>query len=280
MACPAPKRVLSIQSEVVHGYVGNTAVRFVLQRLGVEVLALPTVLFSNHPGHGGFRGRATAPEDLRALLEGLDERGFLDRIDAVLSGYLGIPEHADIVRDAVVLLKRKRPGTLYMLDPVFGDDSGPYARPGVAEAMGRDLLPLADIVTPNRFELATLAGRPVATETDAIAAARALDRPLVLATSVPCNDGRIGTAAVTASQAWIARTARIDNPPNGIGDLLAALFLADRLTGADLPTALGHSAGIIDRLIAASPASKDVRLVEAQAALAMGESLTVFPVLP
>ena len=101
MSVPRPPRVLSIQSEVAAGHVGNGAARFALQRLGVDVLALPTVLFSNHPGHGGFAGRAIPAQDLKDMLDGLAAGGFLDGVDAVLSGYLGAPEQAEIVREAV-----------------------------------------------------------------------------------------------------------------------------------------------------------------------------------
>ncbi len=267
MTIPRPPRILSIQSEVVHGHVGNAAARFALQRIGVDVLALPTVLLSNHPGHGGFRGRVTPPEELDALLAGLAERGFLEGVDAVLSGYLGAPEQAEFVRQAVLAAKRRNPGTLYLLDPVFGDDGGAYARPGVAEAMAKHLLPLADIVTPNRFELASLTSRRIDDADAAVSAARLLGRPLVLATSVPGSAGTIGTAAVTAGEAWIATARRAAHAPSGTGDLLAALFLGWRLKAAGIPEALGRSAGAVTALIAASGTAKDLALVAGQAAL-------------
>ena len=248
-----PPCVLSIQSEVVYGHVGNGAARFALQRLGVDVLALPTVLFSNHPGHGGVRGRATPAGELAALLEGLAERGFLDGIDAVLSGYLGDPEQAGVVRDAVVRVKRLNPKALYLLDPVFGDEGGAYARPGVAEAMARHLLPLADIVTPNRFELASLTSRRIENEADAAAAARLLGRPWVAATSIPV-DGLIGTLLVSArtETAALIHGERIDHAVSGTGDLFAALLLGRLVRGETFGKAAQRAIESVTALIAAA----------------------------
>ncbi|MFT3810712.1 MAG: pyridoxal kinase [Micropepsaceae bacterium] len=266
---PRP-RVLSIQSEVAFGHVGNSAARFALQRLGVDVMALPTVLFSNHPGHNGMKGQPVAPGLLDDLLTGLDERGFLDGVDAVISGYLGDPAQAEIVRRAVTVVKGRNPGALYLLDPVFGDEGGAYAKPGIAEAMARQLLPLADIVTPNRFELASLTSQKVETAPDAAAAARLLGRPLVLATSAPAAvPDRIGTMAVTAGEAFLVTTARVEHPPSGTGDLLASLFLGRRLKGADIADALSASVASVDHMIRAAKAGdlSEMPLVAEQKAL-------------
>ncbi len=268
------KRVLSIQSEVAAGHVGNSAARFVLQRMGIDVVALPTVLFSNHPGHGGFRGQAIPAVDLAGLIEGLDERGFLAGVDAVISGYLGSAEQAGIVADAVRLVKRQNGDVLYLLDPVFGDDSGAYARPGVADAMRQDLLPLSDIVAPNRFELASLSGRAVIDDRSAVAAARSLGRTLVLATSIPCGEA-IGTAVVTAQTAFLASAPRLASAPSGTGDTLAAMFLGRLLQGCDPEAALGLAASAIDRLISNSARRKDIALVRHQAMLTAEDRLPV-----
>src|SRR6185436_14130055 len=168
---PEPRRaILSIQSDVVHGHVGNGAARFALQRLGIEVWALPTVLLSNHPGHPKFRGETTPPAQLRALVAGLAENGWLSRCVGIISGYLGAADQAAVVAEAVAQVKQANPSAHYLCDPVFGDDDGAYAKPGVAEAMARHLVPLADIVAPNRFELASLTARPVQSASDAVAA--------------------------------------------------------------------------------------------------------------
>jgi pyridoxine kinase len=268
-------RILSIQSDVVFGHVGNSAARFALQRSGIDVLALPTVLFSNHPGHGGRRGEATPATTLDDLLTGLEERGFLDEVDAVISGYLGDPAQAALVRRAVTMVKTRNAKALYLLDPVFGDDGGAYAKPGIAEAMARELLPLADIVTPNRFELASLTSRKIETAADAAAAARLLGRPLVLATSTPAADGRIGTMAVTADEAFLVTTPRIENPPSGTGDLLASLFLGWRLRDADIADALDASVAAVAHMIRAAKAGgfSEMPLVAEQQALIAPEVL-------
>lgn len=271
---PRP-RVLSIQSEVAFGHVGNSAARFALQRLGVDVMALPTVQFSNHPGHKGMKGAAVDPALLADLVTGLEERGFLEGVDGVISGYLGAAEQAASVARAVRAVKGRNPAAIYLLDPVFGDEGGAYARPGVAEAMARELLPLADIVTPNRFELASLTSRRIETAADAAAAARLLGRPLVLATSTPVGDGRIGTMAVTADAAFLVSTERVEAPPSGTGDLLAALFLGWRLKGADISDAMDSGVAAVAHMIRAAKVGgfSEMPLVAEQAALSNPEIL-------
>jgi pyridoxine kinase len=246
MSAPA---ILSIQSEVVYGHVGHGAARFALQKMGFEVLALPAVLLSNHPGHGGAAGEAIPAAALKTLLAGLAQRGFLDGVAGVLSGYLGAAEQAAVVAEAVQEVKRRNRTALYLCDPVFGDDDGAYARPGVAEAMARRLVPMADIVAPNRFELASLTARQVADGPSARAAAAALGRPEVLATSVPGAAGEIGTLACQGPRAWSAGGPRRENPPHGTGDLLAALYLGLRAQGLTPPEALGRAAAPVHALI-------------------------------
>lgn len=266
--------VLSIQSEVVAGHVGNSAARFALQRLGHDVLALPTVLFSNHPGHGGFSGRAVPPDDLAALVEGLAARGFLGRVRAVVTGYLGQAGQAEVAADAIRRVRRVNPAALVLVDPVFGDEGGAYAAPGVAEAIARQLLPLADIVMPNRFELASLTARQPADPQGAVAAARLLGRPLVVATSIP-DGGMLATLAVTPGEAWIVRVPRQPVAPSGTGDLIAALFLGHRLDGAAVPEALARAAATVDVMIRAAGEAKDMPLVGAQAAITAPPALAV-----
>lgn len=261
--------LLSIQSEVVYGHVGNGAARFALQRLGFEVLALPTVLFSNHPGHGRLKGRAIAGGELRGLLDGLDGLGILRHCGAVLSGYLGAPAQAALVRDAVMRVRKANPKAIFACDPVFGDEGGVYARPGVDKAMARDLVPIADIATPNRFELAALAHMRVTDEASAVVAAHRLARPLVVATSIPVGKKTLATMAITPRAAWTCRVARRAHAPHGTGDLLSALFLAHRLKGAAIPVALEKAASGVDALIRAAARHKtnEMPLIAAQDAL-------------
>jgi pyridoxine kinase len=243
--------ILSIQSDVVFGHVGNAAARFALSRLGHEVWAVPTVLLSSHAGYRTVTGDTMSADLLGRLVGGLHANGWLAGCDAVLSGYLGHADHAGVVADAVRRVKAGNPRALYCLDPVFGDGGRAYARPGVAEGMARTLMPLADIITPNGFELSSLASVPVREPADAVVAARRLGRPVVLATSVPAGEGRIGTLMVTADEAWLATTALLEHPPHGPGDLMAALFLGHRLVGATLQDALALATGSVFSILAA-----------------------------
>jgi pyridoxine kinase len=261
--------ILSIQSDVVYGHVGNAAARFALQRLGHEVWAVPTVILSSHAGYPLVAGEAMSADLLRQLVDGLDANHWLDQCDAVLSGYLGHADQAGVVADTVRRVKACSPKAIYCLDPVFGDAGRAYAKKGVAEAMARDLLPLADIVTPNVFELSSLTSVPIRDANDAKLAARRLGRPLVVATSVPAAGGRIGTLAVTQDEAWLALTPLLKNAPHGSGDLLAALFLGRRLMGQSLRDALFESAASVFHILSQSVAarSQELLLIENQSAL-------------
>ncbi len=262
-----PRCILSIQSEVVRGHVGNSGARFALQRLGLDVWAVPTVLLSNHPGHGRFRGEAITAASIASLIDGLDAHGWLARCDGVISGYLGAADQARAVADAVRQVKAQSPRAVYLCDPVFGDDEGAYARPGVAEAMARELVPLADIVTPNRFELASLTSKKIETVADAVAAARALGKAETVVTSVSFCLERIGTVAVAGDGAWAVSAPRIASVPNGSGDLLAALYLAARIAGRDVAAALSAACSAVDGVLRASAGGDELRLVAAQAEL-------------
>jgi pyridoxine kinase len=261
--------VLSIQSEVVYGHVGQGAARFALQRLGFEVLALPTVLLSNHPGHGAPTGETIPAAKLGALLAGLAERGVFKDTVAVLSGYLGAADHAAVVAEAVDRVRQDNPSALFLCDPVFGDDLGAYGKLGVAEAIARELIPIADIVTPNRFEFVSLTARQIHDPHSAILAARALGRPETVVTSVPCGPNQICAAAATKGDAWIAGGALLSGVPNGTGDLLSALYLGWRLKGHDVPVALGRATAAVHALAQAASTRglKELPLVALQDAL-------------
>ena len=267
--------VLSIQSRVVHGHVGNSAAGPVLQRLGHEVWALDTVTFSNHPAHGGWRGRIVPPAELAELLAGLAERGLLERCDAVLSGYLGDPGTARVVEDAVARVRAANPGALYACDPVIGEvGRGVYVRPGLPEAFRDTLVPRADLVTPNPFELAYLAGGPVGTLAEARAAAgrlRARGPGVVVATGLRLAEtpDRITVLAVSAGGAWRASVPERRAPAWGAGDTFAALFLAVYLRDRDVAAALGHAMAALDAVLLATEAARapELALILAQDAL-------------
>jgi pyridoxine kinase len=255
--------VLSIQSEVVHGHVGNRAARFALERLGHAAWTIPTILLSSHAGYARVEGEATNAGLMRRLVDGLDGNGWLRACDAVLSGYLGHADQADVVSDAVRRVKAANPRAIYCLDPVFGDAGRAYAKPGVADAMAQALLPLADIVTPNVFELSSLTGVAIHNPEDAQDAARKLSRPIVVATSVPAAD-RIGALAVEGADAWLAATPRLDSAPHGAGDLFAALFLAAKLSGHALPDALARATASVFHILSASAGLNEMVLLAEQ----------------
>ena len=212
---PTVPTVLSVSSQVVYGHVGHGAIVPALQALGCEVLALPTVLLAHHPGHGAPAGRAVPTEELAALADGLERVGALQPVDAVLSGYLGMAGSAEVVARAVARVRARRPGALFLCDPVIGDDGRVYVRDGVESAIAQHLLPLADVITPNHFELERLAGRPVAGLAQACVAARELiarGPRIVVVSSVRAEDdagARVSTLAVTAEQAWRVSTPRL-----------------------------------------------------------------------
>src|SRR5436190_16814194 len=180
--------ILSIQSWVAYGHVGNAAAVFPMQRLGHEVWAVNTVQFSNHPGYGGFRGQVFPADSVRDVVAGIGDRGLLPSCDAVLSGYLGDASTGGAVLEVVRAVKTANPKALYCCDPVIGDiDSGVYVREGITEFMRRHAVPAADIVTPNHFELQLLSGhdaRSASEVSSALDAIHALGPRIVMVTSV------------------------------------------------------------------------------------------------
>ena len=266
--------VLSIQSWVACGNVGNNAALFSLQRLGCDTWSLNTVAFSNHTGYGAWRGRAWEPAAIAEVIAGIGERGQFGRCEVVLSGYLGEPALGDAALAAAAAAKAANRGALYCCDPVIGDDhSGIFVRPGIAEFLRDRALPAADIVTPNRFELALLAEREVASLPDALAAAarlRARGPRLVLVTSLAGgSESEIAMLAAGEAGAWRVATPRLPILANGAGDLTAALFLGFFLRRGDVAAALGATAAAVYAVIEATlrAGEQELQIVAAQAEL-------------
>jgi len=265
--------ILSIQSAVAYGHVGNSAAVFPLQRLGFEVWPVDTVQFSNHTGYGAWRGKAWDAATVAAVIAGIGERGGFARCEAVLSGYLGERALGDAVLDAVAAVKAANPAALYCCDPVIGDDrAGSFVRPGIAEFFRDRALAAADILTPNRFELALLAGRKVETVADALEAAsglRARGPRRVLATSLPAAAGEIVLLALGDDGAFAVTTPRLPILADGAGDLAAAIFLAQILRRRGTAQALAATAASVYAVIEATARSGEAELaiVAAQEAL-------------
>jgi pyridoxine kinase len=265
--------ILSIQSSVAYGHVGNSAVTFPLMRMGVEVWPVITVHFSNHTGYGTWRGPLLSAADLRDVVQGIDERGVLGDVDAVLSGYQGGEDIGAMILDAVDLVKQRNPAAIYCCDPVLGDEErGLYVRPGIPELMRQQVLPAAQIITPNQFELESLTGLPVSTMAELLSAAdaaRSLGPDVVLVTSVVRRDGpqgSIGMVAVNAAGAWLVTTPRLSQTFTGSGDVTAATFLASLLGTYDVPQALARTAAVIYGLLEVTAASgrAELALIAAQ----------------
>ena len=262
--------VLSIQSWVACGNVGNTAALFPLQLLGCETWSLNTVAFSNHTGYGKWRGTAVPAREIATLFEGIAELGILPRCDAVLSGYLGEAEAGPVLLDIVARIKQANPQALFACDPVMGDvGPGWYVRAGIPEFYRDRAIAEADIITPNIFELEWLTGRPVRTLTEAGEAAAELRERgpgIVLVTSFEVAPDRVAALTAGPDGVWSAETPLLPIEATGCGDAVAALFLGWLLRGATLPEAFSRTIAAIYGVIEATMRSgrRELALIAAQ----------------
>ena len=269
--------ILSIQSAVAYGHVGNSAAVFPLQRLGFSVWPVNTVHFSNHTGYGDWRGPVLPAEDVAEVILGIEDRGVLPGCDAVLSGYVGDASLGRVVLDAVAKVKAASPRAIYCCDPVMGDTGrGFFVRPDIPEFMRNKAVPAADVITPNQFELEALVGRTISTLRDALAAtddARALGPGLVLVTSLlrqGAPAGKIEMLAASGEGAWIVETPLLPLSVNGAGDVTSALFLAHLLGGGRPKEALSKTASSVYAILEEThrARAREIRLVAAQDAIA------------
>ena len=263
--------VISIQSQVAFGHVGNSAAVFPMQLHGIDVIAVPTTLLSNRPGYQTVRGKVLEAQLVADLLHGIEERGAIDRTNAILSGYLGSAEIGDAVADFVARAKVRNPALLDACDPVLGDrDRGLFVRDDIPPLVRDRLCALADIITPNHFEFEWLCGTEAKTIAKVVTHTRALHArgpSTIVVTSAELVDtpsDLIETLAVESSRAWRVRTPRLPISPNGTGDLFAALFVSARVRGADTPDALGHAASAIFAVLerTAARGTEEMRIVE------------------
>ena len=266
--------VLSFQSAVAYGHAGNSSAVFPLQRLGVDVWPVYTVNFSNHTGYGAWRGPLIPAGDVWEVVQGIGDRGVLGEVDGLLCGYLGAPEVGQVILDSAALVKQANPRAVFCADPVMGDvGRGFYARPGIPEFWRDHVVPSADIMTPNLFELQFLTGRETTTSREVIAAAqelRARGPEIVVVTSVTGEDfteDAMRMFAIGPDGAWQVETPVLDRNFTGSGDLTTAMFLAHQLKGHDLGESLGRTASIVYSVLEATTSSghRELRLVDAQA---------------
>lgn len=245
-------QILSIQSHVSFGFAGNSVAAFALRRAGLDVWPVNTVEFSNNTSYGDWRGPVLTPEQVIQVVQGVDDRGVLAHVDAVLSGYQGAPQMGRTILDAVELTRSRNEQAIYCCDPVMGDvDRGFYAAPGIPEFMRESVVRQATIMTPNLFELEYLTGRTTSSIGDVLDAAallRSRGPRIVLITSVVGRDADndlIRMVAQDDQETWQVTTPIIDRKFTGSGDLTTAVFLAGLLTGHGLGETLSMTASAV-----------------------------------
>ncbi|WP_269931977.1 pyridoxal kinase PdxY [Aminobacter sp. HY435] len=245
------RAVIVVSSHVARGSVGNRAAVFALETLGHPVWAVPTVVLPWHPGHGRATRIVPPTEQFSALMADLERAPWLGEVTAVLSGYLGEPGQVEAVASLVETVKARTPAALYVCDPVIGDSGGLYVPEALAQGIRDRLLPLADIATPNRFELEWLVGAKLDDLRATVAAALAAPPATMLVTSAPAMMANgTGNLLVTETQALLAEHRTVERPPNGLGDLSAAVFLARLLAGQPMAKALQSTTASVYEILA------------------------------
>jgi len=251
IASGAARAVVVISSHVARGSVGNRAAVFALETLGFPVWAVPTVILPWHPGHGRATRIVPPTEQFSALIGDLARAPWLDEVGAVLSGYLGEAGQADAVASLVRAVKAKNPQALYVCDPVMGDSGGLYVPEATATALRERLMPLADIATPNRYELEWMAGAKLPDLGSTLVAALDAGPATMLVTSAPATmAGGTGNILLRGGEALLAEHRVIERPPNGLGDLTAAVYLARVLSGQKPAEALRTTTAAVYEILA------------------------------
>ena len=265
--------ILSIQSHVAYGHVGNASAVFPMQRLGVEVWAIHTVQFSNHTGYGAWKGRVFDGPAIEELVDGIGDRGVLPRCDGVLSGYMGSADIGNAILSAVARVRALNPEALYCCDPVIGDvGRGVFVRPGIPEFMREQAVPAADIITPNQFELDYLSGLTTQTLDDvkqAIVTVHGMGPKVILVTSVETQETPADSVDLMAGEGgrfWRVRTQKLSLSVNGAGDAIAALFFVHYARSRSPATALGEAAASVFGLLKRTQeaGSREILTVAAQ----------------
>jgi len=247
----APRAVIVISSHVARGSVGNRAAVFALETPGFPVWAVPTVILPWHPGHGPATRIVPPPADFAALMKDLEGSRWLGEVGAVLSGYLGDAAQAEAVASLVGAVKARNPRAIYVCDPVIGDKGGLYVPEATAVAIRDRLMPIADVATPNRYELSWMAGEPLDDISSVLRAASDAAPSTMLVTSAPAMmNGSIANLLLTPSRAHLAEHRLIDRPPNGLGDLTAAVYLARHLAGQPPEKALQSTTAAVFEILA------------------------------
>ena len=262
--------ILSIQSYVSRGHVGNSTAVFCFQLFGFDVWPIPTTLLSNHPGHPTFRGEHLSTKSVQELLRGLAELDTFKQCDAVISGYFANPDIAPLISDVVHQVKSNNSAAIYLCDPVMGNhEKGLYVPPDIPEAISTHLLPIADILTPNHFELEQLSGKSLETKDASISALREITlkrRTVGLCSSSPGSSTKtIGTFCHYIENTWGIETPKLATLVNGRGDCLSAVFLANYLSGKNCADSLSSCVSTVYSLLKLAEAdARDLPLVAGQ----------------
>jgi pyridoxine kinase len=268
-----PLNVLSVQSHVAYGHVGNSSAVFTMQRLGVEAWPVHTVQFSNHTGYGDWRGRVYDGDSIDEIIDGIADRGVLGQCDGVLSGYLGSADIGHAVLAAVAKVRAANADAVYCCDPVLGDvGRGVFVRPGVPEFLTEHALPAADVITPNHFELDLLAGAATRTLDEvkqAVTAVQAKGPRVVMVTSLVSDDTPDDAVDLLSAQGGRfsrVRTPKLQLDVNGAGDAVAALFFVHWLRCREAGVALREAASAVHGLLRRTEqaGSRELVLVAAQ----------------
>jgi pyridoxine kinase len=274
--------ILSIQSHVAFGHVGNSAAVFALQRLGCEVWPVHTVQFSNHTGYSTWKGEVFGAAMIDTVVEGIAERGVLAGCNGVLSGYVGSVEIGAAVLRAFGKVKAANPGAAFCCDPVIGNRRrGVFVQKGVPEFFRERAIPLAQIITPNHFELDRLIGDDtvdLAKVVSAIGLLHVRGSRVILVTSVEVNEtppGHIDVVASDGAAQYLVRTPRLVAPGNGAGDVIAALFLFHYLRSNSVAEALSWSTSSVFGLLKCSHDADEIALIAAQEQLVMPSEMFV-----
>lgn len=277
-ATNSAKAVLVISSHVVRGTIGNRAVAFALEALGHPVWALPTITLPWHPGHGAGTKIIPDEKEFACLCDDLANAPWTGEIAAVITGFMASDKQALIVSRLIERLKENNRDLVYLCDPVIGDFVGGntlpvyqgqgrlYVEETTASAIRDSLLPLADITTPNLFELSWLNARNYSqNQKQMLAHARQINVKNVLVTSVPAlMQNCVGSVLVRGKDAIMCEHKAVADPPNGLGDLTAALFLSHVLNGQETDKALEKTlASVFEVLVRTEKAGADELALEA-----------------
>jgi pyridoxine kinase len=257
-------RIIVVSSFVTRGHVGLRAMVPALERLGHEVMAIPTVVLSSHAAFPKVAGSALATGVLEGIADALDANGWLSTTHAIVTGYLPTPAHVRFAAALADRVRQRTPMAKLVCDPVLGDEpKGLYVAPETAAAIRSELIPRASLATPNRFELAWLTGHQITSVPEAVAAARALPCEAVLASSIPHGYGRLATVFITPETAGFTTAAAEPKVPSGTGDYLTGLFVGEVAAGRPGMDALATAGAFLQRAIAESGPSDDLCLTGA-----------------